>query len=798
MSLFAAELAHRKVAADAMTGCLHCGQALPQGEVSRFCCAGCRSVYALISKSGLDRYYMLRGDRLMAPAPNSQILHDRQWLEALLATTPAGPVRRFTMDVQGIQCTACVWLIETLFKRAPEAYQIRLNPALGRLSVAMGPDFDLSRFVDTVEHFGYRLGPAKKSVEGPSRALTMRMGICLALAGNTMLLSCTTYFGLESGPLFALVQQVSFAMATLSLVIGGSYFFERAFQSLKRGVLHLDLPIAVGMTFAYAGSVWSLFFGGARASYLDTVAVFIALMLVGRVLQERLVERNRRQLLASDGASSLTARRVQDGRPELVPCRTLVAGDGLLVCPGEIVPVRARLLSARAMCSLDWINGESAPRSFSQGDELTAGAINVGQQALDLVAVAAFDRSELDLLLREDPSSKARVRGDFWDRLARIYVALVLIAAALGVALWLALGKSLLDTLDMATAVLVITCPCAFGIATPLAYELAVNGLRKAGLFVREGSFFDRAASVKRIVFDKTGTLTTGGLVVRDPSKLSELSPEMRQVLYDLTARSNHPKSAAIARTLNELDPTTKLSAVSVSEVTGKGLECLRDGACFRFGDPRWALSATSAAAAKGPVLSRDGVLLTTLEAVEVARPDAAREVAALAAEGYELWIASGDDQARVSSIAADLAIPSERALGGLDPEGKRALIEALDQKDTLMIGDGINDGLALSRAHCSGTPAVDRPFVPARADFYFLTAGLLPLRTALHASRAVRRVVHNALFFATAYNVVAVGLSFAGLMHPWLAAVLMPTSSAVVLTYTAFALSPRRPLWRS
>jgi len=796
VSSFATEIADRNVGADATTGCLHCGQALAQGDTTGFCCAGCRSVYALISKSGLDRYYMLRGDRLMAPAQNTQMFGDRQWLEALLEATPVGAVRRVTMDVQGIQCTACVWLIETLFKRAPEAYQVQLNPALGRISMAMGPAFDLPRFVDTVEHFGYRLGPAKKSAEGPSRGLTLRMGICLALAGNTMLLSSTTYFGLESGPLFTLVQQVSFAMATLSLVIGGSYFFERAFQSLKHGVLHLDLPIAVGMTFAYAGSVWSIFFGGARASYLDTVAVFIALMLVGRVLQERLVERNRRQLLASDGASSLTARRVQNGRAELVPCRTLVAGDGLLVCPGEIVPVRARLLSLQATCSLDWINGESAPRNFSQGDELTAGAINVGQHALDLLAVTAFERSDLDLLLREDPSSKARVRGDFWDRLSRIYVALVLAAAGVGIALWLALGRSLLDTLDMATAVLVITCPCAFGIATPLAYELAVNGLRKAGLFVREGSFFDRAASVKRIVFDKTGTLTTGGLAVRDPSRLSELGPELRQVLYDLTARSNHPKSAAIARALNDLDPTTKLSDVSVSERPGKGLECIRDGVCFRFGDPSWA--APASLATPGPVLSRDGALLTSLETIEVARPDAAREVAALAAEGYELWIASGDDQARVSSMAADLAIPLERALGGLDPEGKRALIEALDHKDTLMIGDGINDGLALSRAHCSGTPAVDRPFVPARTDFYFLTAGLLPLRTALHASHAVRRVVRNALAFATAYNVVAVGLSYAGLMYPWLAAVLMPTSSALVLTYTAFALSPRRPLWRS
>jgi len=778
------------------SSCLHCGQALPSGELSAYCCGGCRSVHDLIESAGLDRYYSLRGDATLAPAQTTTGLRDRQWLEAMLASTPSGSVRRLSFDVQGIQCTACVWLIDTLFRRAEDAHLIKLNPALGTLSIAVGPGFDALAFVDTIERFGYRLGPAHKSENTQNRALTLRMGICLALAGNTMFLSITTYLGLSEGPLFVLIQRVSFAMATLSLLIGGSYFFDRAIESLKRRVLHLDLPIVVGMTLAYAGSVWSVFFGGARASYLDTVTVFIALMLVGRVVQERLVERNRRQLLSSDGASSLTARRVKDGRAELVPCKELATGDALLVCPGELVPVRSTLLSRHAACSLDWINGESAPRAFTKGDEIIAGAINVGDEAAELTALTGFESSDLDVLLRDDDSARARVRGDFWDKLARIYVALVLLAAVLGIAVFRFLGKGWLDTLEMATAVLVITCPCAFGIATPLAYELAVNGLRKAGLFVRQGTFFDRAVHVKRIVFDKTGTLTTGALVLTSPETLRDLDKQTRAVLYDLTARSNHPKSTAIARALEAVDPEARLSDVQVIETPGKGLECQVAGKIYRFGDARWATR--EGKAENGPVLSEDSKLVVVLATEEVARPDAASEAVRLAAEGLELWIASGDSQQNVDVMAKALGIPRERAHGGLDPEGKRHLIDTLDARDTLMIGDGINDGLALSRAACSGTPAVDRPFVPARTDFYFLTAGLLPIRTALLASRAVKRVVRNALIFATAYNVLAVGLSYAGLMHPWLAAILMPLSSAMVLTYTTIALSPGRALWRS
>jgi Cu2+-exporting ATPase len=345
--------------------------------------------------------------------------------------------------------------------------------------------------------------------------------------------------------------------------------------------------------------------------------------------------------------------------------------------------------------------------------------------------------------------------------------------------------------------VLVVTCPCAFGIATPLAYELAVSGLRKAALFVRDGSFFDRAAQVRRVVFDKTGTLTTGALELENPELLLGLEAASRAVLYDLAARSNHPKSTAIARALLRVDATLCLRDIHAHEVPGRGVEAELDGVCYRLGAGSWAAT-NHDVTRHAPVFAADGKVLVELHTAEVSRPDAVREAEALRKAGYELWIASGDESERVQAMARALGIPREHARGDLSPQDKRALIEAIDRKDTLMIGDGINDGPALSHALCSGTPAVDRPFVPARADFYFLTPGLHPIRTALRAGKAVRRVVRTALGFATLYNVFAVGLCYAGLMRPWLAAVLMPASSLLVLAYTALALSPGRRLWRS
>jgi Cu2+-exporting ATPase len=779
--------------------CLHCRSPLSSArqENDAFCCLGCRNVHALLESSGLDRYYQLRGEQALAPVPFSAGQRDHAWLDALLAVQSGTGTRRLSLDVQGIQCGACVWLIGALFKRSPGALNHQLNPTLGRLDCVVSAQFPLKQFVADIEAFGYRLGPAQRKVEASSDTLLLRTGVCAALAGNTMFLAAATYLGLDDGPLHGLIQNASFASATLSALIGGSYFVERAWAGLRRGVLHLDLPIAVGMGLAYAGSVFSHWFSAGRAAYFDTVSVFIALMLLGRVLQERLIAQNRRQLLENDGASSLLARRQHDGKSEFVPCKALSAGDRLLICPGEIVPVRARLESESASCSFDWISGESEPHESAHGDELAAGAINVGASPFEVVALAAFQSSELDLLLRADDSARQRLSGDFWDRTARIYVIAVLAATALGMLLWWQLGADLATTLDTATAVLVVTCPCAFGIAVPLAYELGVAGLRRRGLFVRDASFFERAARIKRIVFDKTGTLTTGVPALADAHVLAAFPARELELLYALVARSNHPKSTAVARAIEAFAPSLRAAPLATREQPGKGVEAVVDGERYRFGDARWALSA-AAEGEHGPVFSRNGVLIAALELSEVARPDARAELAQLTREGFELWIASGDKSTRVAALARELGVPSERALGDLTPEDKRALIERVDRRDTLMLGDGINDGLALSRAHCSGTPAIDRPFVPSRADFYFLTPGLTPVRLALSVARAVRSTVHKALWFAGLYNVFAVTLAYAGWMRPWLAALLMPASSIAVLLFTAYALSSRRSLWKS
>lgn len=787
------------------TACLHCGGPLA-GRADAFCCRGCAEVHRLLRDTGLDRYYDLGGG---AGHPVVRADADHLWLEPIAARVrEAGGLTRVTLDVQGVHCAACVWLFERLFEQRAKLGRIVVNPAVGSVELVVPPSFDLRGWVCDVEAFGYRCGPPLKRDAAVGSDLVWRMGVCIAIAMNTMIFGFAVYCGLSAGPVYRLFHALDFVLSLVSVLVGGTVFFRSAWAAVQRRVLHLDLPIALGIALVFVSSTVTYFTRGGSSSYFDTLNVFIALMLVGRFLQERVLAKNRALLLQSDGAEGLFARRVAAaGRVELVRCTELAAGDTLLVGHGDVVPVDAVLLGHEpALFSLDWISGESAPRAFAAGETVPAGAFSRGARAVRVRASAAFDRSALVALLhtatrRED--DQARATG--WHRrLTRIYVAAVLAIALVAFGGWLLATHDLVRTLDVVAAVLIVTCPCAFGIATPLAYELAQGGLRRVGLFVRTPGFLDRAAEVRRVVFDKTGTLTTGRLVVRDVAPIAALPVPERRRLYALAVASAHPKSQAIVEACEAVGTATFDPETDVHELVGKGLELFAEGCRYRLGERAWAVApAATPQLAPGDVLfTQDGRVLASIVTSEELRPDAPEEIAELQRAGYEVFLLSGDAEDATRAMAKAAGIPADRAFGGRTPEGKAAWLRAHDDVSTLFVGDGINDSLVAEAAHCAGTPAIDRPFMAARSDFYFVTPGLRPVREALAASERLAQTVRRNLFIALLYNGVTVGLALAGLMTPLVCAVLMPVSSlsTVIATTARISLSARgrRRPWKS
>lgn len=772
----------RTRASDAHGGCAHCGSPLPAvGRVMdeqqhAFCCAGCAAVAKLLHDSGLDRYYDLRQGREAPIVLTEPSRRDLAWLEPMMGALEGPGVHVVALDIQGVHCSACVWVVEQLFRRSGGAVRVVLDPALGRLELWVKRGFDLGGFVRGVERFGYKLGPSTKKVSRGEDALLVRTAIVIALAMNAMTFALALYFGLADGIAATAARVLEGVLAGAAVVIGAPPILRSAWTSIREGLLSLDVPIALGIVLAGASTAVSAVVHH-DPGYADTLAVFVALVLVGRWLTERTLRGDRDRLLEDPGTDGLYARRVDASGTHVVRASSIATGDELALGPGEVVPVAATL-RATSTFAFDWISGEPEPRTLEAGERVPAGAVHASTTLVHLRADEDFRSSALRTLLTRPTEARVGHASAFWERTARYYVAAVLLLATLTFAGWMLITGDPARALDATTALLVVTCPCGLGIATPLAYTLALSALRRRGLFVRRADLLDRMHDVRRVVFDKTGTLTTGRPHLATRTSLDALSTADRARLVGLARSSSHPASAAIA------DATSSEPAIvldDVREVVGAGVEGRLGSSVVRLGRADWAVSGADASG--DVVFSIDGRERARFALEETLRDDAKTELNALGARGLDLHVLSGDAADRVTRIASALGIDADHAEGAASPEKKAARIGELDRSDTMFVGDGLNDALAVSRAFVSGTPSIERPFVAGRADFYFVTAGLAPIRALFEVADRVRSVARTNLVVAILYNVIAVSVAMLGFMRPWLAAVLMPLSSIAVVS---------------
>ena len=838
------------------TSCLHCGLDVPRNRLARgnrFCCSGCDHVYKLIHESNLEQYYELRPER---GVPVSGFREDAfGWLEPMLgAAQSSDGLLRLALDIQGVHCAACVWLLQQLYERHTGAVQLRINPGRGSADLVWDPALgDVREYLAGAMRFGYRFGPRTGRPPAKSNGILIRLGISAAAAMNVMIFSLCYYFGLSpsDGWIYTVLGQVSVLLTAVAAFVGGEVFFRSTWNGIRRGVVHLDLPIALGILLAFSGSVVAYVLWGPEKAYFDTVTVFVTLMLVGRWLQERVIERNRLSVLSSDGLDAIFVRRVvrhgsADGdafqeRVEVVSGSSIQSGDVLLVVPGDMVPVSGVLQDGNALLSLEWITGESEVVDGLSVATIPAGSFNAGTSAFRLVAKEAFAESRVhDLLSTPAPRERESGQDRWWSRASSVYVASVLLLAVAGFAVWAT--RDLTKALEVTIATLVVTCPCAIGLAVPLAKELSLLALKRRGVFVRSQGLLDRALAVRRIFFDKTGTLTLGRMTL-DPSsraRLAELPAEGRAILYEMSVRSNHPRSRAIVAALSELDTAEEvaekaargtdtstdtstatatvtatatttataplavvtLSSDAITEHPGLGLECRHDGV-YRLGRPSFVLGAEGVAAEdaadqSATIFGRDGALLLSLSFDEELRGDASDEVSRLRSSGLEIELLSGDSPERTTKVAEQLGIAPEHAFGGLTPEEKSERVRALDRHDSLMVGDGLNDAAGLDSAFVAGTPAIDHPSLPARADFYFLGEGIAAVRLVLAAASQLSRVVRTNLTVAVAYNAFALALCFTGRVSPVSAAILMPISSIGLVLLTVYRMKGKEGVWTS
>jgi Cu2+-exporting ATPase len=762
--------------------CLHCGAPSPTGE---FCCAGCAYVYRLIHTEGLGAFYKIKDDiTVPADAVLGQV-RDFGWLVELQAdaehqaSTAGGKTPRLLLSVQGLSCAGCVWLIERVFSKTSGAGRIDINAQTGQMRLSWQVEgkskFSVADFATALQRFNYLLGPAGAVASGPteSRDLVRRIGLCAAFTMNVMLFTLPAYFGMEAGFKYAgLFSTLALGFGTLSLLAGGGYFLARALLAVREGTIHIDLPIAVGILGAYLGSLYGWLTGEELYTYFDFVSGFILLMLIGRWAQVTAVERNQRRLLAQQPTPPRLKVFGADGSVAELPPEALRPEMSFAVAMGQTVPVEARLESDRAELNLAWINGESVSRIFRADQIVAAGAQNVGRESVRMRATQDWSNSTLAELLHP---VERKAEGDrVIERVIQGYlIAIFVLAAVAGVGWWINTGDGLRAG-AVVTAVLVVSCPCALGLAFPLADEMATVALRKRGVFVRATDLWGRLAQIRKIVFDKTGTLTLETPRLVSDREIQLLSPASKAVLHTMVRDNPHPVSRALFEALLA-DETPSVCDGEIVETIGLGVEL-----------PGWSLGKSGWRDDEAPdgttVFAWGGQVLARFEFSDKIRSDVRPEIEALQESGFETYILSGDQAEKVVALAREIGIPADNAYGDQTPKDKASWLLEHGADDTLMLGDGANDSLAFDAARCRGTPVIHRGVLEQKADFYYLGKGLGGVRALFEVNTVRRQTQRFLLIFMVAYNVIAVGLAVAGLMSPLFAAVLMPLSSLATL----------------
>lgn len=815
--------------------CFHCGEPIfgePRyrttvlGEQQPMCCAGCAAVAQAIVAAGAQGYYTQRTVQGVEPkalerlAPWADLLDDPsfQARQVHQQTGSQGqPISQTQLAIEGLRCGACAWLIERVLLQLPGVVSAQANATTARLSIRWDPSLtSLRQISEALIRHGYAALPlGSEALELSRRAEERLAGRRLFVAGlasaQVMMLATPEYVGFTDLDLetVRMLRMASLIITLPALVYSGASFYQSAWRALSQGRLNMDVPISIGLSLAFMGSLAGLLLDFAHV-YFDSVCMFLFLVLGARQIQGQVRRRTlqRRESLSRD-PPALAHRTAPE--PGVVAPWQLRLGDQISVPSGERLPADAMLLSERAELDLSSLTGEPEPVPLPRGGLLPEGAVNLGA---DLQAQVSSDPASGTLTRLAQLAEEAAAQRPSWavwaDRVAAAFTA-ILLSIALGllaVSLWL--GLPLEDWLPRLIAVLVVSCPCALSIAGPAAYSAALARLLEQGVAVSRPQAIESAWSLTDLVFDKTGTLTDPARSVVQVSWTDQAVKMDTLWLWSLVAAltegNRHPLSKALHRAA--LDHGSGLLGLESRVVqSGLGIEALLStGERVRLGSASFVQASSPgeanlylalAAPCSAPQASPPFEVLAAFSLDDSLRPEAHPLARWLGARGLQVHILSGDRQARVDRAGAALGLQGGTIAGELLPADKQVRTLALQQQGRRvgMVGDGVNDAPVLAGADLSIALWGAAPLAQQRADCYLLRPGLHGVQTLLETAQKTRRILRQNLVWSVGYNLTAIPLAILGLISPIWAAAGMATSSLVVMLNAARLLtSPWKP----
>lgn len=802
--------------------CFHCGLPVPDGahypiqfdqQTKQACCRGCQAVAQTIIDSGQGAYYT---HRTVLPATPREAetelaqlgLYDLPEIQESFVRVEAEHIREAALILENIVCAACIWLNERHIAALPGVLSVEINYATRRARVRWDNSrIPLSAILKAVSDIGYIAHPfdpgRSDDIYRRERNTAIKR---LAIAGlgmmQVMMYALPSYTATDMTDDIRLLMRWASLILTIPVVLYSAWpFFIGAWRDLKRRTLGMDVPVALGVGTAFIASVYATFFGHGEV-YYDSVTMFIFLLLTGRFLEmnarrragaavEELVK------LIPAATTRLPNWPLRD--EEQVPVARLAVGDHVLVRPGETLPADGVVVDGNSAVSEAMLTGESLPVSKAIHSKVVGGSLNQASPLVVRVDKLGADTrlASIVRLLDRAQSEKPRI-GQLADQAAAWFVGLLLlITVAVGLA-WYLIDPS--KVLWIVVSILVVTCPCALGLATPAALTTATGRLTKLGLLTTRGHALETLARATDLVFDKTGTLTQGRLSVRRVIPLNgRHADEVSALAAALEAGSEHP----IARALREAANST-LTASGIRNTPGRGVEGEIDQRTYRLGSPRFAAPAhTPPESSRGEqpangheswvALSEGSELIAWFALADTPRADAPAALAALRQQGLRLHLLSGDAEGAVKATAQQLGITDWHA--GALPEDKLAYVKTLQQQGRIvaMVGDGINDAPVLAGAQVSIAMGEGADVAQAAADMVMLGSRLATLADGVALARKTQHIIRQNLGWALAYNLVAIPAAALGHVTPWLAGIGMSVSSLLVVL-NALRLSDYKP----
>ncbi|WP_328824872.1 heavy metal translocating P-type ATPase [Uliginosibacterium aquaticum] len=793
--------------------CFHCGQPVPAGTVlfvpvegipRQMCCAGCQAVCEAIVTGGLADYYQHRqafpdrGEVVLPPALAELGLFDHPEFQQAFVRPLAGGEREADLILEGITCAACVWLNERHLATLSGVVAVQVNYATRRARIRWREeDVRLSQILAAVAAIGYRAHPydpqrSELLAQKERRTALWRLFVAGFGMMQVMMYAFPAYIAAEgdiSVVAGGLMRWASMVLTLPVVLYSAAPFFSRAWRDLRLLRLGMDVPVALGVGAAFVASVWATL-RGAGEVYFDSVTMFVFFLLGARYLEMLARQRATRGAETLGRLLPVFARRLSaDGVvEEQVAVSSLAVGDVLLVRPGETIVADGVVRAGVSEVNEAWLTGESLPVAKQQGSRVLGGSLN-GTGALEIEAQQVGEATRLATirrLMERASAERPRIVAQA-DRVSLVFTVLLLVlAAGVGVYWW---WSEPARALSICVAVLVVSCPCALSLATPVALTVATDALARAGLLVTRGHAIETLARANHFVFDKTGTLTTGRLRLVNVACVEGESRE--SVLALATALELHSEHA-VARALVDAGPKAEVPIADevrihpgqgvLGQVKGVRLALGREDFVAELAVQALPVSFVSAQGDSVVFLAREGAWLAMFVLADSVRGAASALISGLRAEGCGISIFSGDGRLPVRALADRLGVEDARA--ELLPEGKYAQLTALQAQGKIvaMVGDGINDAPVLAQAQVSIAMAGGTELARNQADLVLLGDDLERLLLGRQIARKTQAIIRENLIWAFAYNLLAIPAAALGWVTPWMAGIGMGGSSLLVV----------------